>query len=322
MYTATMTVLAIFPATPSRRRRRFVRETPEPFQLTERDIAIVRVIAQHRFLRSTHLSELCQAPHKKVCDRLTSLFHAGYLDRPRAQFDHYRQGGGSSPMVYALANRGAQLLIERDGLEAADVDWTRKNDLAGRQFIQHTLAIADVRVALQRAIRERPGFQLLQPKQLLETAPAETRRRERPWTWRAKVHHNDTTLELGVAPDYPFAILYPDGRFRAFLVECDRGTMPVDRANLMQTSLKRKFLAYTAAKRAELHQRQFGWKAFRVLMVTTNAQRADNVLASIRACVHEHGRGLFLIADRQSLGSADIISYPWRDARGQTHTLI
>jgi len=29
----------------------------------------------------------------------------GYLDRPRAQFDHYRQGGGSSPMVYALANR-------------------------------------------------------------------------------------------------------------------------------------------------------------------------------------------------------------------------
>jgi hypothetical protein len=50
--------------------------------------------------------------------------------------------------------------------------------------------------------------------------------------------------------------------------------MPVDRANLMQTSLKRKFLAYTAAKRADLHQRHFGWKAFRVLIVTTNAQSA------------------------------------------------
>ncbi len=317
-----MATIAPSPLSAPRRKRRFVRETPKPFQLTARDIALIRLVAQHRFLRSTQLSDLAQAPHKKVCDRLTCLFHAGYLDRPRAQFDHYREGGGSSPIVYALGKHGAQLLIRHDGPEIAEVDWARKNDLAGRQFIQHTLAIADVRVALQSAIRQRPGFHLLEPKQLLETAPAETQRRERPWTWRAKVHYNDTTIDLGVAPDYPFAIQYPDGRFRAFLVECDRGTMPVDRSNLHQTSLKRKFLAYAAAKRADLHQRQFGWKAFRVLLITTNKQRADNVLATIRGCVHENGRGLFLIADRQSLTTADIISYPWRDARGLTHALV
>lgn len=317
-----MTTTALSPFQTSRRKRRFVRETPDPFQLTDRDIAMIRLVAQHRFLRSTHLSDLSQAPHKKVCDRLTSLFHAGYLDRPRAQFDHYREGGGSSPIVYALGNSGAQLLIERDGADVANVDWARKNDLAGRQFMQHTLAIADVRVALQSAIRNRPGFRILEPKQLLEAAPPETQRRERPWTWRSKVHYNDTTIELGVAPDYSFGIQFPDGRFRAFLVECDRGTMPVDRANLQQTSLKRKFLAYAAAKRADLHQRQFGWKAFRVLLITTNRQRADNVLATIRECVHEHGRGLFLIADRQSLAKTDIISYPWRDARGLTHALV
>lgn len=96
----------------SRRKRRFVRETPDPFQLTERDIAFVRLVAEHRFLRSTHLSDLCQAPHKKVCHRLTSLFHAGYLDRPRAQFEPFREGGGSAAMVYGLGNRGARLLIE------------------------------------------------------------------------------------------------------------------------------------------------------------------------------------------------------------------
>jgi hypothetical protein len=175
-----MPMTAPAPLLTPRRKRRFVRETPDPFQLTDRDIALVRLVAQHRFLRSTHLSHLSQAPHKKVCHRLTCLFHAGYLDRPRAQFDHYREGGGSSPIVYALGNRGAQLLIQNDGPEVAEVDWARKNDLAGRQFIQHTLAIADVWVALQRAIRERPGYQLLEPKQLLETAPAETQRRDRP----------------------------------------------------------------------------------------------------------------------------------------------
>jgi hypothetical protein len=317
-----MSTIALSPPIVLRRKRRFVREAPQPFQLTDRDGMLVRLVGQYRFLRSTHLSELCQAPHKKVCDRLTSLFHAGYLDRPRAQFEHYREGGGSAPMVYALGNHGAQLLNERHGSEVANVDWARKNDLAGRQFIDHTLAIADVRVALQRAIRERPGFQLLEPKQLLEMAPVETRARQRPWVWRSKVHYNDATFELGVNPDYAFAIQYPDGRFRAFLVECDRGTMPVDRANLTQTSLKRKFLAYAAAKRADLHQRHFGWKAFRVLMVTTNKQRADNALETIRECVHEDGRGLFLLADRQSLAAADVISYQWRDARGQILALI
>ena len=153
-------------------------------------------------------------------------------------------------------------------------------------------------------------------------APPETQRRERPWTWRTRVHHNDAAIELGVAPDYAFAIQYPDGRFRAFLVECDRGTMPVDRANLMQTSLKRKFLAYAAAKRALLHERQFGWKAFRVLIVTTNAQRVETILDTIRECVPEHERTLFLVTDRMSLAGADILAHPWRDARGQTLALI
>jgi hypothetical protein len=315
--------IALSPASAfPRRKRRFVRETPEPFQLTERDITLVGLVAEHRFLRSTHLSELIEAPHKKVCDRLTSLFHAGYVDRPRAQLEAYREDGGSAPMVYALANRGAQLLIERHGPDVTAVDWARKNDVAGRPFIQHTLAIADVHVALKRAIRTRPGFQILEPSQLIAMAPPETQRRERPWTWRTTIRHNDAAIELGVAPDYAFAIQYPDGRFRAFLVECDRGTMPVDRASLLQTSLKRKFLAYTAAKRADLAERHMGWKAFRVLVVTTTKVRADNALQSIRDHVHEHGRGLFLLADRASLAAADIFTYPWRDARGQTVALI
>jgi hypothetical protein len=308
------------PAMP-RRKRRFVREAPDPFQLTERDITLIRLVAQHRFLRSTHLSDLCQAPHKKVCDRLTRLFHAGYLDRPRAQFEAFRDSGGSSAMVYALGNRGARLLIEH-GIDATEVDWSRKNNLAGRQFIQHTLAISDVRVQLQRAIRQRPGCQILEPNELLATPPQDTRRRKQPWLMRGKVYSNDGVYDLGVAPDYVFAVNTPDRRFRAFLVECDRGTMPVDRGTLSQTSLKRKFLTYTAAKRHGEHTRDYGWKAFRVLVITSNRQRADHILATIRTCVHEHDRGLFLVTDRVSLAGADIFSHPWRDARGQTHPLI
>jgi hypothetical protein len=156
-----MTLLVQSTAVPARRKRRFVRETPPAFQMTERDIALIRLVADHRFLRSTQLSEFVEAPHKKICDRLTGLFHAGYLDRPRAQFDHYREGGGSAPIVYALGPQGAKLLIEQ-GADIADVDWARKNDLTGRQFIMHTLEIAELRVALRRSFRSKPGFSLLE----------------------------------------------------------------------------------------------------------------------------------------------------------------
>ncbi|MEZ5844824.1 MAG: replication-relaxation family protein [Hyphomicrobiaceae bacterium] len=307
---------------PPRRKRRFVREAPSPFQLTARDIELVHHVARHRFLRSTHLSELVVAPHKKVCDRLTGLFHAGFLDRPRAQLERYREGGGSAPMVYALGPEGARLLIEHFGSDVADVDWRRKNELAGRQFILHTLAIADVRVALTRAVRKRPGFAILEPADLLALAPPEACRPERPWIWRVPVRYGDATHDLGVAPDHVFAVRYPDGPFRAYLVECDRGTMPVDRPGLAQTSLKRKVLAYTALKRVGLLQRQLGWKAFRVLVVTNTRQRADNLLATITETVHEQGRGLFLVADRAALEPSDIFDFAWRDATGATHSLV
>ena len=305
------------------RRKRFVRETPEPFQLTERDVTLVDLIAEHRFLRSTHLSELVEAPHKKVCDRLTSLFHAGYLDRPRAQLEFFRQDGGSTPMVYALANRGAQLLVAHHGPDVSAVDWARKNDHAGRPFIQHTLAIADLRVALKRAVRARPGFQILEPEQLIAMAPPETRARKRPWTWRTRVHHNDATIEIGLAPDHAFAIQYPDGRFRAFLVECDRGTMPVLRNNRKQTSVQRKFLAYYHAYRLGVHKERYGIGNFRVLTVTTSPQRIATMIEAVKDLSGGSGSNLFLFADAAALAAApDVLAFEWLSGKGEPVHLI
>ena len=111
IYNPNMTTALSLPeAALSPRRKSFLRESPLPSQPTDRDIHLIGQVPDHRFVRSTHLSELTQAPHKKICERLTCLFHAGYLDRPRAQFEVYRPGGGSTAMVYALGRRGAALL--------------------------------------------------------------------------------------------------------------------------------------------------------------------------------------------------------------------
>src|SRR5437667_9161089 len=123
------------------RRPRFRRAAePPPFRLTEGDVAIIDQIARHRFLRSTQVAALIGRSLDRTNDRLSRLFHAGYLDRPRAQLDYYPTAG-SAPLVYALADRGARLLIERYGIAFANVEWSRKNREAGRPFMEHQLEI-------------------------------------------------------------------------------------------------------------------------------------------------------------------------------------
>src|SRR5712691_8489838 len=138
----------------SMRRPRFRRASQPPaFRLTDDDIVIVRQLARYRFLRSTHIAALIGRSLDRTNDRLSRLFHAGYLDRPRAQLDYYPTAG-SAPLVYALADRGARLLIERYGIAFANVEWSRKNREAGRPFIEHQLEIIDFYVALQYAARD------------------------------------------------------------------------------------------------------------------------------------------------------------------------
>ena len=68
--------------------------------------------------------------------------------------------------------------------------------------------------------------------------------------------------EVGVVPDLVFGLHFADGSRRYFMVEIDRGTMPVVRTNMMQTSFERKMRAYLAAHAAKQHERHFGWKTF------------------------------------------------------------
>lgn len=86
------------------RRARFRRDAPSQIRLTADDLDIIRHVHRHRFLRSTHLLGLLEGRSgKKLLERLASLYHNGYLDRPRAQLDYYTTAG-SAPMVYAIGN--------------------------------------------------------------------------------------------------------------------------------------------------------------------------------------------------------------------------
>src|SRR4029077_20043398 len=136
---------------PQTRRPRFKRVPVRPMILTPRDLDILRAVHRHRLLRSTHLMALSGGSPQTTLRRLQLLFHHGYLDRPPMQLDWYTQG--SEPLVYALGNRGAEVLETEGVVRRGGIRWDTKNRNLSRVFLHHTLAVSEVMVAFEVACR-------------------------------------------------------------------------------------------------------------------------------------------------------------------------
>lgn len=288
---------------------KFKRVTPvAALELTARDHEILRFVHRHRFLRSNQIVSLLGAKPQPLLRRLQRLYHHGYLERPRSQLDYY-QKGGSRPIVYGLGNKGGTLLKQELGESFRQLSWGEKNRAVGRIFLEHALLVSEVMVALELACRK-SGVRLLSE---IELALPSTRR---PLHWRVQL---DSRRQLGVVPDRVLALEYEDqdsNPARAyFILEADRGTMPVKRHNLAQTSFYRKLLAYEATWSQDIHRRRFGFHRFRVLAVTSSTARVESL---VEACSElKRGHGLFLFAHRSVLEHPDILFAPiWQSGRG------
>jgi hypothetical protein len=302
----------------SSRLPRFKRaKTVFSIDFTERDRAVIRLVHRHRFLRSSHIVSLMVGSKQALLRRLQLLYHHGFLERPRAQIDYYNHGG-SRHIVYGLGNKGATLLRDK-GLGSKQLRWGEKNRGIGRIFLEHALLVSDVMVALELACRK-TGAQLLWGDQLTSLAGLNPNPRFR---WKVNIADG---AKLGVIPDQIFALDFPDEdgeSHRAFFfLEADRGTMPVIRENLTQTSFYRKLLAYEATWSQGIHKSRFGFNRFRVLTITTSAARTKSL---VHACSQlERGHGLFLFADRSVLEKPeDIFSSIWQSGRdGRMATIL
>jgi hypothetical protein len=297
---------------------------PPPFQLTDRDLDILRAVARYRFLDSGQIRQLIPGSEKNIDRRLKGLFEHAYLDRPECQYDFYRPGGGSSPAVYALADKGARVLSHHDGLESGPrVSWAQKNRKAGRPFLEHTLAISEFAVGLSAAVAASPAVDLCDGPALLARLPATAREAAKPYRLSVPVVFKSSRHTIGIEPDYAFSLGFPAaGRRAYFLVEIDRGTMPVERSDITQSSMLRKFLAYGAMWRSKLHTQSFAWRNFRVLVVTGNPERAENMRDVLQRHVGGGGSPLFWFADAPALKMCNTLEYIWIDGEGDEQRLM
>lgn len=303
---------------------RFRRAKTRPFKLQDRDYEIVRAIGVHQVVQSTHIDRLFpDGSPDNLRRRLYHLFHKGYLARPRAQAGELVYHEGSSHMVYMLAPKGAELVMERESL--------RLPLKADRELAQlkHGLLVTDFLIAMQEACAQSEFLRLVMQHEILRGALPATQCDPRPSRWPVDIEYRGTRRSLHLEPDAIFAIehagLVPPKNRKFFFLEIDRGTMPVVRAQVEQTSVLRKLIAYGATFRAEIHRTRFDMDNMRVLIVGKSRERVDTIIEAYGA--HLAGKAsprLFLATDRQSLfGHRDsMMGEAWLDLEGKRKSLL
>jgi hypothetical protein len=270
-----------------------------------------------RLASTSQLTALDGGSGQNVARSLLALFENGYVERPVAQVASRLLNEGSRSTIYGLTRKGAALL-RRNGedIRRRLLDGIDKNRGAGWRFIEHTVSVAEFMVSLELSARARTDLRILEHGEILEDAPKSNR--DRLVRLEASIRINGTLRKNAVVPDAFFGLRFNDETESYFMLEVDRGEMPVERyKNTYRTYFAKKMATYYEASRQRRHVYELGIENFRVLTVTTNQARIENMLYALDEITVGKGSNLFLFVDQATLARSNPLDVNWVSGKGQ-----
>lgn len=257
-------------------------------ELTDRDIGLIRRVHALRLLGSrSHILPLYGSEHiLRRCKLLTEEGHLYALKR----MPHQEQ-------VYAIGNRGADLLKERFGTYRPRVHFPDLHNRLKEPHIRHTLGIADVVIGMELASRGRCSFEDLGTHK-----------------WETDIEYDGWGEVCSIEPDRIFQVA---GQYYA--LEYDRGTMRV-KGNMRQSSIFKKMLQYAWTHNEKILQDTLGLTNVRTLFVLPGQGRLKTCIEANR--YFDGGTGLFLFTTAKNLLERDPLTAPLLNGRSQTRTLL
>jgi len=187
-------------------------------------------------------------------------------------------------MVYALGNKGADVLAEYLSIDRDEINWTKKNLKIKAGFIEHTLMVSNFRATITLALKNRANANLLSWR-------PEFYRGMRDYVMITDIRGRK--IRAAVVPDGFFCIRLNDQK-KHFFLEADRSTVPWNR-------FLRKMRAYWEYWKQGRHIQKLGIRAFRVLTVTKTEKRKENLRAlSQRADTKRVGSRIFWFCSQQN----------------------
>lgn len=274
-------------------------ENKPPLKIQQRDIEILRHVYENRFLTTQQVLFLIPGSSRVILLRLQKLFHNGYLDRLTT--DLHKEN------IYALGNKGADLLVENSDIDRGKIDWAWKNRKNRKPNRNHTLMISNFRIALARALKTSsakihawmPEGEALKDAVIVDYGQKKTR--------------------IPFCPDAFFS-LSEGSEYLHFFLEADQSTMTNER---FLTKMKGYWNFYKQGK----HKQKFDINAFRVLTITKSKARAENLRrVAKKADDNQAGSAMFWFAseDNYSLEKFEtILQLIWRTPKDETlHHLL
>ncbi|MCP4212239.1 MAG: hypothetical protein GY764_12280 [Halieaceae bacterium] len=249
---------------------------PPKMEITDRDRQIIQAVWRYRLLRRDQIQTLFFPSRNTTNRRLQHLYQHGFLQRI---LPPVRMGEGSPQAIYALDRQGIELIALEQGIPPSKVLWNKKEAQASLLFLQHTLHLNDVRIAMTQATQQH-GHKImcwLDEREIIkmrERVPAPGKRRR----------------HLPVTPDAFFEYKICEKR-NGFFLEMDMGTMALRR-------FKDKVRAYRIYKRDGHYEKRFGMHSLRILTVTTSMRRLRNLK---KATEQADGRSLFWFTTTEKL---------------------
>jgi DNA-binding transcriptional ArsR family regulator len=302
-----------------RERRKFFErpEEPRPLRITKRDIVILQNIARFRLASAAQLAKLDGGSAQNVSRALLALFENGLVERPIAQAASRFLHEGSRPAIYGLTRKGARLLRdEGHDVRRTLLDGIDKERGAGWRFVEHTVSIAGFFVELEMALRTRTDLRLLDRAEILEDAP--TSKRERQVRIEASIRLDGVLRRNAVKPDALFGLRFNDQEESYFMLEIDRGGMPIDRYNnLHRTYFAKKILTYYEASRQQRFMQDLSIPNFRVTTVTTTSDRVGQMLEALKLITDGRGSRIFLFTDEAELAACNPLDVEWVSGKGE-----
>lgn len=259
----------------------------KPMVLQLRDVVIMTFVAEFRLLSREQLQRLLDFPCvTRINIRLKKLYDHGYLSRL-----YLPTVTGNPQALYFLGLKGIVAVSENLGIEPLLLERERKH-LQDRKelFLKHQLFLNDVRIAFTLAIKNHPQMTLerwIKERECLIKFP------------------NNQGKLTDLRPDGCLCLTY-QARLYSFFIEVDCSTMTNGR-------LRAKAKAYLDYARSGRSGQDFGFKYFRVLIITKTEWR----LANLKATIEELSDRIFYFAVRDDVCQGLILSRVWQRAGRQ-----
>ena len=266
-------------------RSRFKAQVTAGMQLQERDLKLLTDLFLHRLMSRSQLEQLYFTSASRCNVRLRQLFDHKLVERYYLPLAPY-----GAQCIYSLGEAGVLPVSRRLEWEIDEVKRQAKRHKTP-QFLEHTLAINETRLAFREALAASPTWNL-----------------ER-WIPEIQCRHDyDIRSASG---DWAREVFKPDGFVRLQNRETRQKSdyfFEIDRGHTSSSKFADKLDSYARYLESGLFEQMFGAATFRTLVITTGPLRLKN----LRALVEGQGNRLFCFTTFEEAESRGVLAPIWR----------